>query len=182
MTFVGPEHFTCWMIYIHCNSTTPTWTTSLEQMVGPGQGSQCFPGIKFHDFSMIFHDSLIIFPWSTMTNFNTDKTDYCALNVVSLHLLIATYNTHDKSYNSYNSLNNVLVLDGMRGAPKFFSMIFPYRYFEIPWFFHDFGPFFKFHDFSRSGKCFFHFLGFPWFSRPLGTLLVKAMDEWRLKN
>ncbi len=67
-----------------------------------------------------------------MTNFNTDKTHYCALNVVSLHHLIATYNTHDKSYNSYNSLNNVLVFDGMRGASKFFSMIFPYRYFENP--------------------------------------------------
>ncbi len=141
---------------------------------------------------MIFHDSRIIFPWSTMPNFNTDKTHYCALNVVSLHLTIATYNTHDKSYNSYNSLNNVSVLDGTRGAPKFVSMIFPYhttkhlhsttivlnhvrswpvyvaewivnrswpdmdsdncggvevflvwyRYFEIPWFFHDFGLFF----------------------------------------
>ena len=76
-----------------------------------------------------------------MTNFNTDKTHYnCALNVVSLHLLIATYSTHDKSCNSYNSLNNVLVLDGMCGAPKFFPMIFPYRYFEIPRFFHDFFP------------------------------------------
>ncbi len=53
---------------------------------------------------------------------------------------------------------------------KFFSMIFPYWYFEIPWFFRDFGLFFKFHDFSRSGKCIFHFPGFLWFSRPLGTL------------
>ena len=53
---------------------------------------------------------------------------------------------------------------------KFFPMIFPYRYFEIPWSFHDFAFFFKFHDFSRSGKCIFHFPGYPWFSRPLGTL------------
>ena len=41
------------------------------------------------------------------------------------------------------------------------------QYFENSWFW----PFFKFHDFSRSGKCFLHFPGFPWFSRPLGTLL-----------
>ncbi len=59
----------------------------------------------------------------------------------------------------------MLVLDG-----NFFHD-FPYRYFEIPWFFHDFGLFFKFHDFSRSGKCIFHFPGFPWFPRLLGTLL-----------
>ncbi len=75
-----------------------------------------------------FHDRHV----TAMINFKIDKTHYCALNVVSLHLLTATNNTHDKSCNSYNSLNNVSVLDRMRGAPTFFSMIFPYRYFEIP--------------------------------------------------
>ena len=65
-------------------------------------------------------------------------------------------------------------------------MIFPYGYFEIPWIFHDFGPSFKFHDFSRSGECFFHFPGFPWFSRPLGTLIyhwkngTPLISEWYL--
>ena len=62
-------------------------------------------------------------------------------------------------------------LEVMRVGSKKFSMIFPYRYFEIPWFFHDFGLFFKFHDFSRSGKYIFHFPGFPWFSMTLGTLM-----------
>ncbi len=54
----------------------------------------------------------------------------------------------------------------------------------FPWFlqsdvlkFHDFGLFSQFHDFSRSGKCFFHFLGFPWFSRPLGTLKEHSICE-----
>ena len=61
------------------------------------------------------------------TNCKTDKTQHCAFNVVSLHLLIATYSTHDKSCNSYNSLNSMLASDGMRGAPKFFP-----RFFHIP--------------------------------------------------
>ncbi len=91
-----------------------------------------FPESNSTTLAPFFHD------WhaTTMTNFNPDKTNYCVLNVVSLHLLIATCNTHDKSWNSHNSLNNVLVLDGMRGVLKFFPMIFPqfYRYFEIPWF------------------------------------------------
>ncbi len=49
----------------------------------------------------------------------------------------------------------------------------------FPWFFHidilKFHPILalfpnSMHDFPRSGKCYFHFPGFPWFSRPLGTL------------
>ncbi len=42
-------------------------------------------------------------------------------------------------------------------------------------YFHDFCLFFKFHDFSRSGKWIFHFPGFPWFSRPLGTLMYLVL-------
>ena len=63
---------------------------------------------------------------TTMTNFNSDEIHYCAFNVVSLHLLIAIYNTYDKSLNIHNRINDVLVFDGMCGATKFFSMIFPY--------------------------------------------------------
>ena len=45
------------------------------------------------------------------------------------------------------------------------SMIFPGWIFQNPWFFQVLGSFFKFHDFSRSGKSFFHFPDFHDFSR-----------------
>ncbi len=115
-------------------------------------GTPCPPCLFYRVPNTFPESNSMIFPWfsmtlasffhdrhaKTMTNFNTDKTHYCALNVVSLYLLIATYNTHNKSWKSYNSLNNVLVLDGMRRAPTPFSMIFPYYDIDI----------LKFHDFS----------------------------------
>ncbi len=40
--------------------------------------------------------------------------------------------------------------------------------------------FFKSHDFSRFGKCFLKFPGFPWFSRPLGTLRNIVLVYWKI--
>ena len=54
------------------------------------QGSQPISRIKFHDFSMIFHDLFAVFPWSTqnnVTNFNINRTPYCLFNVVSIPFL-----------------------------------------------------------------------------------------------
>ncbi len=134
----------------------------------PESNSMIFPWFSM-TLASFFHDRRA----TTLSSFNTGKRLLCVLDVAYLHPLMGTLklsNNYDTGYNSCDSLNNLSVLVGMLGAQIFFSMIFPYRYFEIPWFFHDFGLFFKFHDFSRSGKCFFHFPGFPWFSRPLGTL------------
>ncbi len=91
-----------------------------------------------------FHDQHA----TTMNNFNTDKTHYCALNVVSLHLLIATSNTHDKSCNSYNSFNNVLDWMVCAERQNFF-----------PWFFHM--DILKFHDFSMILAFFSNSMIFP---------------------
>ena len=42
---------------------------------------------------------------------------------------------------------------------------------NIPWFFHDYSGFFKFHDFSMHGTFLCGFPGFPWFPELVGTLV-----------
>ncbi len=112
----------------------------------PESNSMIFPWFSM-TLASFFHD------WhaTTMTNFNIDKTHYCALNVVSLYLLImliATSNTQNKSCNSYNSLNNVF--DRMECAE---------RQTFFPWFFNM--DILKFHDFSMILAFFPNSMIFP---------------------
>ncbi len=95
------------VIILHLRKPKYAATTQLDPSRVPNafleSNSMIFPWFSM-TLALFFHDRHA----TTMTNFNIDKTHYCALNVVSLYLLIATSNTHDKSCNSHNSLNNVL--------------------------------------------------------------------------
>ncbi len=123
----------------------------------------------------------MIFPWFSMilSCFFHDQSDtkmmvsgisfyfsYCGLHITPFS------HTFSTKYETNNTICIIIIGICARSAKLFWIMRV-----HFPWFFHrgilkfhDFGLFVKFHDFSRSGKCFFHFPGFPWFSMMLGTL------------
>ena len=47
---------------------------------------------------------------------------------------------------------------------------------KIPWFFHGYSVFFKFHDFSEQGTFINDIPGLPWFPELVGTLIQDAQD------
>ena len=51
---------------------------------------------------------------------------------------------------------------------------------KIPWFFHDYSGFFKFHDFSRHGTFFSWFFRFFMIPELVGTLFCTSFSEWSL--
>ncbi len=175
----------CTSLLLYFMSEPLPWRKMEEGRLEVGEGGK---EITLYRVPNTFLESnSMIFPWfsmtlasffhdrhaRTMTDFNTDKTHYCASNVVSLHLLITTYNTHDKSCNNYKSLNNVLVLDRMHRRQNFFPWFFHIDILK----FHDFCLFFKFHDFSRFSMI-FQAVGNPAYIMALIPELAFQIESW----
>ncbi len=152
------------------------------------QGFQPFPRMTFHEFSMIFPWFSIYFPWS-MRNENDMYTRMYNKSVILcifqcdllLRKVVPGFHQLSQQWEKpvYRIISGLLIACVACGKiskvacknSKQNSMIFPWSmHYEIPWFFQDFWPFFKFHDFSRSGKWFFSVFQismiFPWRWKP----------------